>query len=91
MIANLLLADEMNGARPSCWNRPPPREGDWYPIGWRRGKRVLRWHRNPFRDICGTWMGTGIGATPETARYPQANGWDCAGCRLLPAEHGGTV
>ena len=37
-----------------------------------------------------TWH-PGIGATPETARYPQANGWDCAGCRLLPAEHGGTV
>lgn len=47
-------------------------------------KPVLRWFPRWFVDRCATWDGTGIGATPDTARYPQAHGWDCTGCRWRP-------
>lgn len=82
-----MTTDMIKSARPRCWNRPQAPAGQWYGIGWKRGKFVLRWYSNPFEDICGTWRGTGIGPTPATARYPQAHGWDCSGCRLLPVEY----
>lgn len=85
---------------PRCHNRPPAAVGRWYPTGrtvqngtrthpgapvvWGPVKPVLRWYPRWFEDRCAVWDGTGIGATPETARYPQAHGWDCRGCRWLP-------
>ncbi len=88
MSPNLLLADELHGSRPKCWNRPPAAPGRWVRNGYcpRTLKLRLRWSPRWYEDRCATWDGTGIGATPETARYPQAHGWDCAGCRLLPRE-----
>ena len=52
-------------------------------------KPVMRYRWPWFVDRCATWDGTGIGQpTPEYQTgtpYPIANGWDCSGCRLLPA------
>lgn len=79
---------------PRCHNRPPAR-GFWVktkeqkmdlPRGLPRFRQVYRYVWPWFEDRCATWDGTGIGKTPETARYPQAHGWDCTGCRLLPEQ-----
>lgn len=82
MTANLLLDCDMAPTRPRCYNRPLARDGDWHPVGRRRGKQVLRWFPRWFVDRCATWDGTGIG--PNNERYPEAHGWNCAGCRWLP-------
>lgn len=88
MIGNLLLADEMNGARPKCWNRAPAAEGRWVRNGYcPKTLRVrLRWSPRWYEDRCATWDGTGIGPTPETTHYPQAHKFDdwCKSCRLRP-------
>jgi hypothetical protein len=79
---------------PACYNRPPTAEGRWLPTGrmrvnlatpWpARGiKPVYRWHPRWFVDRCATWDGTGIG--PDGQRFPEAHGFDCAGCRWEPA------
>lgn len=82
--------------RPPCYNRPPAAEGMWHPTkrktwGTRPGQRwpkpVLRWHPRWFEDRCATHDGRGIG--PKGESYPEAHGWDCAGCRWNP--HGPSV
>lgn len=87
--------------RPACHNRAPFAAGRWHPTGrtvqhgtretpdglvkWGPVKPVLRWHPRWFADRCATWDGRGIG--PNGEPYPVAHGWDCSGCRWLPAKH----
>lgn len=59
-------------SRPACYNRAP-RQAEY--LG----------QPSPFVDRCATWDGVGIG--PNNERYPVAHGFDCRGCRWLPAEH----
>lgn len=70
--------------KPPCYNRPPFDEGRWHDTGRRTddGKPIYRWHWRWFADRCATWDGVQIGQDGE--RYPDANGWDCTGCRLDP-------
>ena len=82
--------------KPKCFNRPPytdPNAG-WVNTGNRqfsatysgegiaRMKPVYRYRHPWFTDKCATWQGRSIG--PDGARYPEAHGWDCRGCRWLP-------
>lgn len=69
---------------PACYNRPPLSKGHWRHGFDSDGRTLAVFVRNKFEDRCATWDGLGIGKTPETARYPQAHGWDCRGCRLMP-------
>ena len=85
---------------PSCHNRPPAAAGRWHatgrtvqhgtraepgsPVQWGRVKPVLRWFPRWFEDRCATHDGRGIG--PAGENYPDAHGWDCAGCRWEPME-----
>lgn len=84
---------------PPCFNRPPRVAGTWEPTGRRRLghhnprvhgmvhhklKPVLRWRPSPFEDRCATHDGRGIGPNGES--YPEAHGFECAGCRWEP-EH----
>lgn len=71
--------------KPRCFDRPPSqptttRYGIDSATGLPIKVTLARW----FEDRCATWDGVGIGATPDTARYPQAHGFDCTGCRWLP-------
>lgn len=92
MTANLLLADDMHGTRPKCWNRAPAAAGRWVRNGYcPTTLRVrLRWSPRWFDDVCRTWDGVGIGAPtaayPTGTPYPIAHRWDCSGCRLLPKD-----
>lgn len=86
MTANLLLADDMHGTRPACWNRAPAADGRWVRNGVRPSdlKPRLRWSPRWFEDRCTQHDGTGIGPNGES--FAVANRFDCSGCRLLPKD-----
>ena len=87
MTANLLLDCDMSPARPRCFNRAPSADSyTRHGIDQETGEAITVTLNRWFVDKCATWDGVGIGATPETARYPQAHGFNCTGCRWLPKE-----
>ena len=75
--------------RPPCWNRPPHaptvQVNDALSAD---GRQLTREIAYVFVDECASWKGSGIG--PNGEPYPLAVGWDCTGCRLLPANLGPT-
>ena len=73
--------------KPACYNRAPfapyPTR---YGVDSQTGEVIAVDMPKWFDDFCATWAGRGIGPTEETTHYPQAHGFDCAGCRWLPDE-----
>ncbi|HEY4530925.1 MAG TPA: hypothetical protein VIG97_11490 [Luteimonas sp.] len=77
---------------PRCYNRPdmaPARP--LHGIDQQTGERIVTEVRSDWcLPGCKTWDGVGIGQpTPEFPAgtpYPVAHGFDCRGCRHLPAE-----
>jgi hypothetical protein len=67
--------------KPHCHNRDPRPATYTANAGFVDG--VLMTREIPWfsEDRCATWDGHGIG--PNGERYPEAHGWDCAGCRWL--------
>lgn len=73
--------------RPACFDRAPLPATVTYNAGLSADGRQLT-AEFPFvmSRGCRTWEGTGIdGPHGTNTRYPIAHGWDCSGCRLLPA------
>jgi hypothetical protein len=69
---------------PRCHNRAPF-AGQWFRAGVRRCadgrvRIVLRWRPFLMSQKCGAWSAPS-GALP----LPVLEGWECAGCRWLPA------
>ena len=69
---------------PPCFNRPPYAAGRvLHGISRETGLSFHVYLSNAwFEDVCRVWDGTDVG--PNGARYPEAHGWDCRGCRWLP-------
>lgn len=68
--------------KPSCYYRKPY-PGLWLQIGWRAGRRVLRWHSHRMSDRCAAWDVSPTEHIRESV--PARSGWLCDGCKWLPS------